>query len=49
MKENLGYFVGENGAAWTIFNDNSSNYNTVEVLGEYDGKPGPYSPAKNSR
>ena len=51
MKEIIGYFVSENGAIWTVFNDNSTNYNrdirvgtgghTVEVLGEYDGTPGP--------
>ena len=47
MKEILGYFVSENGAIWTVFNDNSTNYgshirvtsdgSTVEVLGKYDG------------
>lgn len=51
MKDILGYFVSENGAFWTVFNDFSTNYDgdiqvtndggTVEVLGEYDGKVGP--------
>lgn len=49
MKEILGYFVGKNGAIWTVFTNNSTNFNgdirvmgdnSVEVLGVYDGEPG---------
>ncbi|WP_390241872.1 hypothetical protein [Vibrio sp. R78045] len=51
MKAILGYFVCVNGAIWTVFDDGSSNHShdlqvtsdgkTVELLGEFEGAPGP--------
>jgi len=46
------YFVCKDGVIWTVYDDVRSNHtsdikivgNKVQLLGEYDGKPGPETP-----
>jgi len=46
------YFVCQDGVIWSVYDDVRSNYpadikvvdNKVQLLGEYDGKPGPETP-----